>query len=161
MLTLGLNLGCLTALLDHLVGDSTYDHYRLSDRRTAWCPKNGPICRCALSIFGCLILLDGFDEIASQEDRQRVAQWVQQQMIAYGGNRFVITSRPLGYQSNPLEHVAELAVRRSGELAMAEVLQPAQMLLMTKNVCAQAQLVPRVERLQLREPYVPVDTIGA
>ena len=48
----------------------------------------------------CLVLLDGLDEVADPEQRQQVVQWVEQQMIAYGKNRFVVTSRPFGYRSN-------------------------------------------------------------
>src|SRR5260370_27485903 len=59
----------------------------------------------------CLVLLDGLDEVAYPEQRHQVVQWVQQQMIAYGKNRFVITSRPFGYRSNPLENVRTLEVQ--------------------------------------------------
>ena len=36
--------------------------------------------------------------------------WVQQQMIAYGKNRFLLTSRPYGYRDNPLDGVTVLEV---------------------------------------------------
>jgi NACHT domain len=51
----------------------------------------------------CIVLLDGLDEVARQEDRQVVADWVTVQVTRYSGNDFVITSRPLGYQSTPIE----------------------------------------------------------
>lgn len=51
----------------------------------------------------CVVLLDGLDEVARQEDRQVVVDWVTVQVTRYPGNDFVITSRPLGYQSNPIE----------------------------------------------------------
>jgi energy-coupling factor transporter ATP-binding protein EcfA2 len=51
----------------------------------------------------CVVLLDGLDEVARQEDRQVVADWVTVQVTRYSGNDFVITSRPLGYQSTPIE----------------------------------------------------------
>ncbi len=51
----------------------------------------------------CVVLLDGLDEVARQEDRQIVADWVTVQVIRYSANDFVITSRPLGYQSTPIE----------------------------------------------------------
>jgi len=59
----------------------------------------------------CLVLLDGLDEIANTGQRQQMVDWVQHQMLAYPKNRFVITSRPLGYRSNPLDRVAVLEVQ--------------------------------------------------
>lgn len=58
----------------------------------------------------CIVLLDGLDEVADLESRRKMANWVQQQMIAYGKNRFIITSRPFGYRSNPLSRVTLLEV---------------------------------------------------
>lgn len=57
------------------------------------------------------MLLDGLDEIADTAQRQQMVDWVQHQMPAYPKNRFVITSRPLGYRSNPLDRVAVLEVQ--------------------------------------------------
>lgn len=51
----------------------------------------------------CMVMLDGLDEVAREEDRQAVADWVTVQVTRYSGNDFVITSRPLGYQSTPIE----------------------------------------------------------
>ena len=59
----------------------------------------------------CLVLLDGLDEIADTGHRQQMVDWAQDQMLAYPKNRFVITSRPLGYRSNPLDRVAVLEVQ--------------------------------------------------
>ena len=51
----------------------------------------------------CLILLDGLDEVPDPEIRQAVARWVETQMRVYGHkNRFILTSRPRGYQENPI-----------------------------------------------------------
>jgi hypothetical protein len=58
----------------------------------------------------CLILLDGLDEVADPEMRRQIVNWVQQQMITYGKNRFIVTSRPFGYRSNPLSGVTVLEV---------------------------------------------------
>jgi energy-coupling factor transporter ATP-binding protein EcfA2 len=58
----------------------------------------------------CLILLDGLDEVADPADRQYLIAWVQRQMNAYGQNRFVLTSRPHGYQDNQLDGVTVLEV---------------------------------------------------
>ena len=51
----------------------------------------------------CLVLLDGLDEVALPKDRADVAAWVERQVRAYSRNDFVITSRPLGYQSARVE----------------------------------------------------------
>lgn len=57
-----------------------------------------------------LVFLDGLDEVADLETRKQVVEWVQQQMIAHGKNRFIVTSRPGGYNSNPLSGVTVLEV---------------------------------------------------
>src|SRR5262249_18820370 len=59
----------------------------------------------------CLILLDGLDEVADIQTRQRVVTWVEQQMTAYHRNRFIVTSRPYGYRTNPLQNVTILEVQ--------------------------------------------------
>lgn len=59
----------------------------------------------------CLIMLDGLDEVADLELRQQVAAWVQRQIRQHRPNQFVITSRPFGYQSNPLPNTLQLAVK--------------------------------------------------
>jgi hypothetical protein len=56
----------------------------------------------------CMVLLDGLDEVADAALRQRVANWVETQMQSYGKNRFLISSRPFGYRSNPLAGVTLL-----------------------------------------------------
>ncbi len=58
----------------------------------------------------CLILLDGLDEVADSTSRRQMVVWVQQQMITYGQNRFLLTSRPYGYRDNPLDGVTVLEV---------------------------------------------------
>lgn len=61
---------------------------------------------------GCLVLLDGLDEVPDEETRLEMANWVQQQMVTYGlNNRFILTSRPYGYQNNPLNGVIVLEVQ--------------------------------------------------
>lgn len=50
----------------------------------------------------CQVLLDGFDEVARQSDRAKVADWVARQVQYYPGNDFVISSRPHGYQTAPV-----------------------------------------------------------
>lgn len=58
----------------------------------------------------CLILLDGLDEVADAGMRKQTVEWVQHQMLAYGQNRFILTSRPYGYRDNPLDGVTVLEV---------------------------------------------------
>ncbi len=59
----------------------------------------------------CLIMLDGLDEIADPDLRQKVVDWVDRQMARHKNNQFVISSRPFGYRSNPLKDVVVLEVR--------------------------------------------------
>ena len=59
----------------------------------------------------CLVLLDGLDEVADAEVRKLVVAWVQRQMEQYAPNRFIMSSRPFGYRSNPLPDVTVLEVR--------------------------------------------------
>lgn len=59
---------------------------------------------------GCLIMLDGLDEVADADMRGAVVAWVEREMKACGGNRFIITSRPHGYRDNPLSGVSVLEV---------------------------------------------------
>jgi hypothetical protein len=59
----------------------------------------------------CLVLLDGLDEVADLDQRKKVVDWVDEQMRQYGGNRFLITSRPHGYRSNPLRQATILEVQ--------------------------------------------------
>lgn len=51
----------------------------------------------------CLVLLDGFDEIADAQHRQAVARWVDQQMGALPETPFILTSRPKGYDEAQLQ----------------------------------------------------------
>jgi energy-coupling factor transporter ATP-binding protein EcfA2 len=53
----------------------------------------------------CLVMLDGLDEVADEEQRQKVSQWVDRQMQLYPKTPFILTSRPFGYRSAPLEQV--------------------------------------------------------
>ncbi len=59
----------------------------------------------------CLVLLDGLDEVASQEVRQKVVAWVETQMTAFPRNRFLISSRPHGYRSYPVAGVSVLEIQ--------------------------------------------------
>ena len=71
----------------------------------------------------CLVLLDGLDEVADARLRQLVVRWVQRQMLAYGQNRFLLTSRPHGYRDNPLEGVWVLETRPFTPVQVAQFVQ--------------------------------------
>jgi predicted NACHT family NTPase len=49
-----------------------------------------------------LVLLDGLDEVADTTKRRAVIEWVAKQIECYGEARFIVTSRPHGYRTNPL-----------------------------------------------------------
>jgi len=61
---------------------------------------------------GCLVMLDGLDEVADETDRAKVVSWTETQIQRYPRNDYVITSRPHGYLSNPLPSANVLQVRR-------------------------------------------------
>jgi energy-coupling factor transporter ATP-binding protein EcfA2 len=58
----------------------------------------------------CLVMLDGLDEVADLQARHRIVSWMEKQIKAYPKNTFIITSRPHGYQENPLAGVSVLEV---------------------------------------------------
>lgn len=51
----------------------------------------------------CLVMLDGLDEVADKAQRQKVSRWVNQQIRNYPDSAFILTSRPFGYRSAPVE----------------------------------------------------------
>jgi hypothetical protein len=59
----------------------------------------------------CLVLLDGLDEVTDDARRRTLALWVEQQVRAYGSCRFLITSRPYGFKSNPLNGATVVEVQ--------------------------------------------------
>ncbi|MER7922270.1 NACHT domain-containing protein [Streptomyces sp. NPDC096057] len=61
---------------------------------------------------GCVVLLDGLDEVADQGERAQVVAWVERQIARHPQNVYVVTSRPHGYESNPLPRAEVLQVRR-------------------------------------------------
>jgi len=58
----------------------------------------------------CIIMLDGLDEIGDFTARKMVAKWIDQCMMVYAKNYFIVTSRPHGYASNPLTNVSLLQI---------------------------------------------------
>ncbi|MFB9836646.1 NACHT domain-containing protein [Actinoallomurus acaciae] len=68
----------------------------------------------------CLVLLDGLDEVASEADRRRVADWIELQIREYPENDYVITSRPRGYEATPIEGATVLQTRRFTDEQMSQ-----------------------------------------
>lgn len=63
----------------------------------------------------CLIMLDGLDEVPDEQQRQHVSRWIDQQIQTYRNSRFIITSRPLSFQTAPVTEVrASLKVKPFG-----------------------------------------------
>ncbi len=66
----------------------------------------------------CLIMLDGLDEVADEAQRKLVSAWVNRQLETYQTS-FILTSRPVGYTSAPVENVGvslEVQPFNSGEV---------------------------------------------
>ncbi|MCA9998442.1 MAG: hypothetical protein KDE56_21920, partial [Anaerolineales bacterium] len=98
------------------VATGTHDAFSLPDavlaalqRWEAGVPR--PWLQQQLAAGRCLVLLDGLDEVADPQMRRLVVAWVERQMVIYGGNRFIVTSRPFGYRTNPLGGVTVLGVQ--------------------------------------------------
>ena len=49
----------------------------------------------------CLVMLDGLDQVADPSMRAKVVEWVETQMRTYSNNRYIVASRPYGYQVIP------------------------------------------------------------
>ncbi|MFQ6054551.1 MAG: NACHT domain-containing protein [Methanosarcinales archaeon] len=50
----------------------------------------------------CIVLLDGLDEVANKEQRNRIAKWTEGLVATYPNNYYVVTSRPSGYETTYL-----------------------------------------------------------
>ncbi|SER85302.1 NACHT domain-containing protein [Actinokineospora terrae] len=59
----------------------------------------------------CVVMLDGLDEVARAQDRRSVSAWVENQITAFSGNDFVLTSRPQGFLDAPVDGTVVLQVR--------------------------------------------------
>ncbi|GII67480.1 hypothetical protein Skr01_75650 [Sphaerisporangium krabiense] len=69
------------------------------------------LCERHLSRDRAVLLFDGLDEVAEEEDRRRLVDWISGQVARYPGNLFVLTSRPAGYASNPLPSAEVVGTR--------------------------------------------------
>lgn len=52
-----------------------------------------------------LVMLDGLDEVPNREQRGQVSRWISDQIGDYRKSRFIITSRPLSYETAPITEV--------------------------------------------------------
>lgn len=59
----------------------------------------------------CVVMLDGLDEVPDPEMRKQVANWLDNAIAEHPLNRFIVTSRPFGYKSNPISRVNVFEVR--------------------------------------------------
>jgi formylglycine-generating enzyme required for sulfatase activity len=75
----------------------------------------------ALRSGSCLVLLDGLDEVADETERRRMSEWVDRLVTVYPHNRYIVTSRPPGYESAPLEN--GFTVLRIRDFTGAEIRQ--------------------------------------
>jgi hypothetical protein len=58
----------------------------------------------------CVVLLDGLDEVPTA-DANRLSSWIRRQVEQYPRNDYVLTSRPYGYNSNPIANATVLQTR--------------------------------------------------
>jgi energy-coupling factor transporter ATP-binding protein EcfA2 len=49
-----------------------------------------------------LVMLDGLDEVATAETRTSISTWIEKQRRKYPQSLFIVTSRPFGYKSSPI-----------------------------------------------------------
>ncbi|NUS45875.1 MAG: NACHT domain-containing protein, partial [Mycobacteriaceae bacterium] len=60
----------------------------------------------------CVVLFDGLDEVADPDQRATVTTWIGAQIDAYSTNRFVVTSRPHGYEPAAINQATVVQVRQ-------------------------------------------------
>lgn len=92
----------------------------------------------------CLVLLDGLDDVADKEQRRRLSEWVDRLVTIYPRNRYIVTSRPLRYESAPLEHGFTVLYIR--EFAAEEMRQFATNWCMAVGLAAQGKDNPTARR---------------
>ncbi|MEW5985856.1 MAG: HEAT repeat domain-containing protein [Chloroflexota bacterium] len=104
----------LVRIADYAEGDTwktrALDDFLAGHCAGQGCPKTGlgDLLATELAQGGCLVVLDGLDEIVSADDRRGVVRQIENFVHRYddggrrGRNRFVVTSRIAGYRSAPL-----------------------------------------------------------
>ncbi|MGI5167899.1 AAA family ATPase [Spirillospora sp. CA-253888] len=63
---------------------------------------------------GCLILLDGFDDVTSPEERARLVGWLRRQVDRHPGNAWAVASRPHAHAETPVPGARLLEVCELG-----------------------------------------------
>jgi HEAT repeat protein len=80
------------------------------DRHVGQAGELKPFLRRCLEAGECLVLLDGLDEVRSEE-RQAVRGWLESFAVGFPRNRFVVSSRRVGYGGFDLPTGEEVALR--------------------------------------------------
>ncbi len=52
----------------------------------------------------CVFLFDGLDEVTLPEERRKVSKWIDELCAAFPDNRYIVTSRIIGYREAPLHN---------------------------------------------------------
>ncbi|MGV9453664.1 NACHT domain-containing protein [Streptomyces sp. NPDC003635] len=70
-----------------------------------------------------IVMLDGLDEVATGEVRLNVSDWVERQRVTYPDVDFIVTSRPFGYQSAPLNSATVVQVQPFTERQVGDFIE--------------------------------------
>ena len=65
-------------------------------------PEFGRYLRWAIEHDQCLVMLDGLDEVTNPNLRAQVTDRIQEMVAGFSGNRYMVTSRIVGYERSPL-----------------------------------------------------------
>ena len=65
-------------------------------------PEFGRYLRRAIERGQCLVVLDGLDEVTNPALRMHVTDRIQEMVAGFGANRYMVTSRIVGYEQSPL-----------------------------------------------------------
>ncbi|MCP4697423.1 MAG: hypothetical protein GY862_11305, partial [Gammaproteobacteria bacterium] len=86
----------------------------------------------------CLVILDGLDEVTDPGLRTRVTERIQEMVSGYSGNRYLVTSRIIGYERSPMTREFKHATLKdlSGSDQTAAMSDPAAKLLIIPEVAA-------------------------
>jgi HEAT repeat protein len=78
-------------------------------------PEFGSYLKQAITKGKCLVILDGLDEVADSRLRMQITNRIQEMVASFSNNRFLVTSRVVGYDFSPLSdefkkaHLQDLA----------------------------------------------------
>jgi hypothetical protein len=64
----------------------------------------------------CIVMLDGLDEVPRRDDRAIVMEWTRNQIQRYPRNRFILTSRPGGFNDPALITATTVQVREFNDV---------------------------------------------